>query len=280
MRHTPWSGQALGQTFHVLTCPGCGSFSSNPIPSKAVLDDFYKNEFSYYWYKLYAPGKRRDAAERAAEMAPLLGKRVLDLGGGLGYLAEVLRQKGHETTVYDPYADASVPRPPYGEFDTVVSLHVLEHTPDPLEFLRNTGRFLKPGSRLIFAVPNAAGVGYRERGMDWVWAQPPVLHIHHFTVAGLTDLLLRAGYWNLEFTFHERWDANVQSDLVENGRWDRFFDQMKHIPHVRRYGVWQRSMAKLDVWRRFRQLAKARSSSMPESDRAEILAVATWSPAR
>jgi len=42
------------------------------------------------------------------------------------------------------------------EFDLVLSLETLEHTPDPLAFLREIHRVLKPGGRLVMSLPPAA----------------------------------------------------------------------------------------------------------------------------
>lgn len=266
-----------GRSYALGGCSSCGSIATMPIPGKDVLDRFYANDFSYAWYSLHADGKRRDAAERADELAPLLGARVLDLGGGLGYLSEVLRGRGHDAVVYDPYADDGIARPAEGSFDAVVSLHVLEHTPDPLAFLRESARFLRPGGRFVLSVPNAAGIGYRTLGMSWVWAQPPVLHIHHFTSSGLVSLFGRAGFDDVRVSFHERWDANARSDLGASP-WPRILSAMGRIPHVRRYGAWRRLVAALDIRRRFRELGEARLSPHAEADRAEIMVSGIWNP--
>ena len=267
---TGWRGQASGLPFGISRCPSCGVMSTDPLPGIDQVNRYYAEEFSYGWYRLYSRAKRRDAVERASELAPVLGNRVLDLGGGLGYLSEVLRGRGFDATVYDPYADASVARPTEGTFDSVVSLHVLEHTRDPLAFLEDAARFLKPGGHIVLAVPNAGGEGYARLGMTWEWAQPPVLHIHHFTSDGLARLLERAGFADVDVSFHERWDANSESDL-RSRVWPRLIRRLKSVPVLRRYGTWQRGVARLDIARRFSQLETARRRSSEGPVRAEIL---------
>lgn len=45
---------------------------------------------------------------------------------------------------------------PAGSFDLVTSFQVLEHVPDPVAFLREVARVLRPGGMVILATPNAA----------------------------------------------------------------------------------------------------------------------------
>lgn len=45
---------------------------------------------------------------------------------------------------------------PAASFDLVTSFQVLEHVPDPVKFLRELARVLRPGGTVILATPNAA----------------------------------------------------------------------------------------------------------------------------
>lgn len=83
--------------------------------------------------------------------------------------SEFLRQQktDFETKFFDHY-----PLP--GEnntFDVVLSMETLEHMPDPLQFLQELHRVLKPGGELILSTPN-------------LWWEPihwfaAITHIHH-----------------------------------------------------------------------------------------------------
>ena len=256
-----------------MRCASCASLSSLPIPDAELIERYYVRYYDYRWFRDHAAGKRRDAEERADELAPLLGSRVLDLGGGLGYFTDALRKRGLDAFVYDPYAHHGARRPDAGSFDTVVCLHVLEHAANPLAFLHDAAAFLKPGGRLVIAVPNAAGEGYRRLGTKWVWAQPPLVHIHHFTPGGLLQLLERAGFCEPHLSFHERWDANSVSDITSFG-FSRAMNGLWAFPGLKRIGPWRKAVASAAVHLRFWQLEKARRSSALASDRAELLASA------
>lgn len=60
-----------------------------------------------------------------------------------------------EKSVADIVADVSKPLPIEDEsVDTVIARHILEHMVDPVEVLQHWAKILKPGGRLIVAVPN------------------------------------------------------------------------------------------------------------------------------
>ena len=110
------------------------------------------------------------------EIAPYLGRRVLEIGCGLGNFARHLTDRelylgtetsaesiehvreefaGHATmqfTVADATAPAFVDFARHG-IDTVFSLNVFEHIEDHLAALRNARDVLQPGGRLILVVP-------------------------------------------------------------------------------------------------------------------------------
>lgn len=210
----PYSAQTWnfwGVEYRLLSCDACNSISTYPLPDNDVLAKLYAECFDYRWYQDHYGAKLRDCRERVREYRPILGQRVLDFGGGVGYLSAVLREEGYESITYDPFCRQDDKKE--GLWNTVIALHVLEHANDPDSTLGEMKSLLAKGGNLILAVPNAAGRGYRELGMKWVWAQPPLMHTLHFTAAGLSALLERNGFTIESLTFAERWDANLCTDL-------------------------------------------------------------------
>lgn len=267
-----WSKQVLDQEFGLVKCSSCSSLSSSPIPSDSFVDRFYSTMFDYRWYADHMVAKRRDAEERVFELRGLKGRRILDLGGGLGYLSEAFRSAGFDALTYDPFAKRSV-APPLSSFDTIVCSHVLEHIPDPLSFLKSSARYLAPEGTIVLSVPNASGEGFRKRATRWVWTQAPVTHIHHFTPSGLKALVQRAGFETLEIIFRDRWDANSQSD-IRHAKRSHLLDSLWGAPVLTESGTWRKIIGTANGKRRFRELQKARSQIAVDTDLAEVSLVA------
>jgi SAM-dependent methyltransferase len=120
--------------------------------------------------------QRHVAAYRAA--AGLLGPgRVLDLGCGVGHSyrelapretvgvdreASVLVDQDRVTVVADM---RDLPFPPRS-FASVLSVHSIEHVPDPERVINETIRVLQPGGRAIFVTPNRLTFGLPDEIID------------------------------------------------------------------------------------------------------------------
>ncbi|MCB1942283.1 MAG: class I SAM-dependent methyltransferase [Candidatus Accumulibacter sp.] len=258
------SREALDRVWNLARCVACGTSFTFPKPDDATLQEVYRSCFSYEWYRDHYAAKKRDACQRLEEYRSVLGKHVLDFGGGVGYFSEVARAAGYDSTTYDPFTTAVAAAP--ASWDTVVALHVLEHANDLDRICRQMKAFLVPGGRLLLAVPNFSGRGYREVGMQWVWAQPPLIHLFHFTAVGLRALLTRHGFVDIQVSYHERWDANNHCD-VTHARLYRISGALWGMPLLRRIPAYRRLIAMGNSRLRFHGLC--RSLARPPANRAE-----------
>ena len=110
-------------------------------------------------------------------LAPVAGKKVLDVGCGGGILAEALAQRGAQVTGIDmgdaPLGVAKLHQLESGlsidyqkstaedfakqhenAFDTVTCLEMLEHVPDPSSVVRACAKMVKPGGHVFFSTIN------------------------------------------------------------------------------------------------------------------------------
>jgi SAM-dependent methyltransferase len=266
----------FGEHYSLVRFAGCLTMSTFPLPSPEVLNQVYSSgTFAYQWYTDHYPAKFLDSMLRLMELrreGTPLGKRILDFGGGQGYFSAAARLLGYQSETYDPVLGSGRPPAP-GSYDTVVSLHVLEHSPDPASTLEQMHRFLKPGGTLVLVVPNRLGEGYERLGSAWTWAQPPLIHLHHFTEQGLAVLLRQGNFELSQVSFHERWDANRVSDVA----FAKTFAQLDSAWGTARR---KRTVAVRNSLLRYGtlMLAQAWASVTPSSALSELRIIATHRP--
>ena len=105
-----------------------------------------------------------------------------ELAGRVGANALVLRTPDLAEAAY-----------PSSYFDQVLIWHVLEHLQQPRETLEEVRRILRPGGRLVVAVPNLASRQAVWSGAAWFHLDLP-RHLHHFPLAALRRLLDETGF--------------------------------------------------------------------------------------
>lgn len=258
--------------YRLLKCRACGTAFTDPTPSDSTLEHFYKTSFDYRWYSDHYEAKLRDCRMRILEYGPHLGKRVLDFGGGMGYFSQTASEAGLESITYDPYINPEISGA--GGWDSVVALHVLEHSNNPDRTIAQIKDLLVQGGKVVITVPNFESLGYQELGMRWVWAQPPLIHTFHFTAVGLKALLNRHGFGEIEVSYHERWDANLISDLKHHTR-QRYLDSLWGMRPLNRFTKYRKLMAAIVSQLRFADLRRARQNYSPnDSSYAELQIVA------
>lgn len=148
----------------------------------------------------------RFIAEQAASVPS--GSRVLDVGAGscpyrplfahCEYRthdakpldADQLRYGGYGAIDY--VSDATAIPVPGGAFDCVLCTEMIEHHPDPVSVLRELGRVLAPGGRLILTAPLGSGIH-----------QEPYHYYGGFTPWWYRKFLGEAGFESIEVRANE-----------------------------------------------------------------------------
>jgi SAM-dependent methyltransferase len=81
-------------------------------------------------------------------------------------------------------------------FDAITMSHSLEHVHDPVGWLEEARRILRPGGRLALATPNSRSVLHGWFGAHWFSLDPP-RHLHLFNRDALSSALRKAGFARL-----------------------------------------------------------------------------------
>ena len=204
-----------GVAEQLVVCESCGLGSLSPLPDSKRIGDFYPAEYygspSAKFEPLVEYGVRLGATMRVRSLVSGLdrGSRVLDVGCGRGVMLRALLDLGYEAhgVEISPEAAAGVdPRaririaPDLADaayetdsFDAVILWHVLEHLPHPERTLEELHRIIRPGGRLVVAVPNFASWQARGTGAHWFHLDLP-RHLYHFTPQTLTRLVNRYNF--------------------------------------------------------------------------------------
>jgi 2-polyprenyl-3-methyl-5-hydroxy-6-metoxy-1,4-benzoquinol methylase len=215
-RAASWESFARDQVYEIRRCNNCHLAFTSPTVGSEALDVFYTQG-------LYRETRNRlytvvEVVSRIFQWSRLRkitrehqqGK-LLDVGCGKGrFLAYAA---AHGWTVYgvEPSENGrKVARSRLGDrvvrgldeldlverFDVVTLWHVLEHVSTPVQMLRQTRPYVKPGGFVYIAMPNFASLQARLGGEHWIHLDIP-RHRIHYTPDTLKYTLALAGYATL-----------------------------------------------------------------------------------
>lgn len=164
----------------------------------------------------------RYAAWQVEVITPWLGRRILEVGSGIGNISRELRALDPESltlTDTDPwylnrlraeyredgkvsFAELTLPDANASDhfrahqLDTVVALNVLEHIPDHLGSLRSMAAMVRPGGHIVLLVP-ALPVLYGSLDRE-------LQHVRRYTKSGLRHLMAEAGLLDVRTAWFNR----------------------------------------------------------------------------
>ena len=205
------------------TCKNCGLIFISPLPCLDDLSGYYSNySKSPIINFTLGRGARFPIFRKAFHfisgdvdprdfIGATKGMRVLDYGfGGAGYLCDFhargVRISGAEIAGYlvdacnssglDVHRVDDIDRIPFedSEFDIVYLMQVFEHLRDPIGFMRELNRILKPAGKVYIALPNNRSVWRKVFGKNWVsgWFAP--FHLYQFNRDTLARVARKQGF--------------------------------------------------------------------------------------
>ena len=198
------------QTWELYKCESCSHGFMNPQPDFEELSEYYTEEYGPYDHEnegsiepLIEKAKKT-GVHRDVKITP--GMEILDVGCGGGSFLRVAQSLGAKVQGVEPSEHAykvcrSFDLPVYHgmlddyiadgktnkQFDLITSSHVVEHHPDPVAFLGDMAKLLKPGGKISIAVPNAGCFWSKQLGDHWYPIQLP-FHLMQFTLQSAETL--------------------------------------------------------------------------------------------
>ncbi len=206
--------------WHIVRCTRCDHRQLSPRPTREELTALYSTSYfqggnsgvaGYSDYLGNELGWRRTARARLRRLRRIAtGTRLLDVGAACGFFVDEARNglldaRGVELSpwasqwarhrlgvnvITGTLADLS----PSSSFDIVCAWEVIEHVPDPGQFIEDALAHLSSNGFLALSTPDCAALVPRLLGRRWLgWSKVPE-HISFFTQRSVRTLLSR---WQL-----------------------------------------------------------------------------------
>ena len=233
------------ETFAVLQCDHCGLLFTDPRPDAEHIGAYYESD-EYLSHqenkkgfvpKIYERVKTINLKnKRKMALQGITSGRSLDIGCGVGDFLRVVKDSGWEVAGIEPSVTAQsiaakrlgfTPLAPSeastladASFDVITMWHVLEHVDDLHGQVDSLVRLLKPGGRLVIALPNYQSYDATFYQAHWAaWDVPR--HLNHFNRDFLVSTLSGFGFKHID-TQCLKWDAYYISFLIERYLSHRF----------------------------------------------------------
>lgn len=233
-------------SFEIWHCTHCTNRFTQAVPGLMDIGPYYQSvEYIshsdtakglinrlYHWVRSYTLGTKRKLVQKAAGRERGL---LLDIGAGTGAFVTTMLAAGWKVTGLEPdsiarenakvkhgielhSADDIYSLPP-SSFDVITLWHVLEHVHDLQGYFKQFKVLLKPGGKLVIAVPNYTSKDAAAYAQFWAaWDVPR--HLYHFSPAGMQHLAHLQGF-NIQ-SIHPMWfDAfyvSMLSEQYKNGK--------------------------------------------------------------
>lgn len=202
-----------------ILCNDCGLVFTNPLPDIEVIKDIYKDYLKDFEYdEEYLEMRRKGASllknrfYKESKLLSVAGKEklhLLDVGCGLGFFLKELddvfdtcgieissfqvgfaRQKLGLNIFHGTLLEAKFPAE---YFDVVTMWEVIEHLHNPLEYIKEIHRILKPGGILALSTPNFKGLTSLITKDKWHLCDPEE-HLYYFSPKSIKNILQGNGF--------------------------------------------------------------------------------------
>lgn len=234
------------ENFEVWHCSTCTNRFTQSIPDIQHIGPYYQSATYvshsdtdkglinrlYHLVRSYTLGSKRNMIKNVSGLDK---GTLLDIGAGTGAFATTMLQAGWEVTGLEPDPIArenaqqkhgiqlrsaeEVYSLPASSFDVITLWHVLEHVHDLHGYFKQFKQLLKPGGKLVIAVPNYTSKDASYYEQYWAaWDVPR--HLYHFSPAGMTHLAGLHGFTiqSMRPMWFDAFYVSMLSEQYKNGK--------------------------------------------------------------
>lgn len=234
------------RSFEIFGCNDCSLRFTQDVPDAAHIGDYYKSE-NYISHtntskglinRLYQRVRGKTMRQKAAIIIEQTHQHkgdILDIGCGTGTFLHTMQQSGWNVTGLEPDSDArnnalnlygirakqadELFSLPEHSFDAITMWHVLEHVHTLHEYIEQIKKLLKPGGRIMIAVPNYTSKDAKVYRQYWAAYDVP-RHLYHFSPKAMQTLM---GLHKLEVIkmlpmWYDSFYVSMLSSKYKNGR--------------------------------------------------------------
>lgn len=203
----------------LLSCSSCGFVTANLDIEKLTLDRLYsENYFKGEEYEDYTRDKsiiQYNFQKRISYLNKRLPKETfsntLEIGCAYGFFGELaIKNWNGKYTGIDvvpeaiSYAQKSLKlnahcndylkfTNPESDYSAVFMWDVIEHLPNPQEFINKVSKEIQPGGSIFITTGDIKSLLARYQGQHWRMIHPPT-HLHYFDKKTLSRLLTNNGF--------------------------------------------------------------------------------------
>ncbi len=208
------------EVFEIWHCDDCSLRFTQNVPPAAAIGPYYRSS-DYVSHsdtnkglinRLYHRVRNHTLVVKRKMISEITGKQtgsLLDVGAGTGAFAATMQEAGWRVTGLEPdelarqHASGKhklkllAPDELYhlaeNQFDVVTLWHVLEHVHDLHGYLQRFHAILRPGGKLVIAVPNYTSYDAGVYKSNWAAYDVP-RHLYHFSPKAITQLAATKGF--------------------------------------------------------------------------------------
>jgi 2-polyprenyl-3-methyl-5-hydroxy-6-metoxy-1,4-benzoquinol methylase len=201
--------------FSFVRCRACRLVYQNPRPVFEDLRRRYNDQYFSYeisnernFFRLMEMGLRDIRFDTLTESLPA-PRSFLDVGCATGMLIESMKSRGWDASGVDLCRESAEYGMshrgirihigtleeagfPDGSFTVVHFSHLIEHVPDPVAYLAEVRRVLKPGGYAIITTPNVDG--FQARLFRAGWRSAIADHLVLFSKSTLGRMIRESGF--------------------------------------------------------------------------------------